>query len=152
MRRVRARSASASSLRASQPPIIGEGVLLRAHRHAVGVSEHVAHDVDQRAPALSRLALPDEPGVLGEAASIDDERLAEAMRQRGRGADILEALGWPPPALLVTVIITQGTASPCSFRNVSRRLRSMLRLDAVMLVVTLHRQADSTVFCIAADL
>jgi hypothetical protein len=31
--------------------------------------------------------------------------------------------GWPPPALLVTVIITQGTASPCSFRNVSRAYR-----------------------------
>ena len=38
-----------------------------------------------RAAALPLLAFPDEPGVFRKAAAVDDEGLAEAVRQRRRG-------------------------------------------------------------------
>ena len=53
---------------------VREAVLLCRHRHPVGEAGHVAHDVGDRAIALARLAQLDEPGVLGEPASIEEER------------------------------------------------------------------------------
>ena len=70
---------------------VGERVLLGAHGHAVGDGEHVAHDVGDRPLALPRLAALDEPGVLGEAAGVDEERLAVAVSDLGRGTDVREA-------------------------------------------------------------
>jgi len=48
---------------------IAEGILLCAHSHVVGIGEHVAHDVFDRAILLTCLAFLDEPGVLGKAAT-----------------------------------------------------------------------------------
>ena len=75
---------------ASQPPMLAKASFFALIVMPSAISEHVAHDVDDRAAALPAwLAFLDEPGVLGKAASVDDEGLAEAVRQRRRGADVL---------------------------------------------------------------
>ena len=70
---------------------VRERVLLRAHRHAVGDREHVAHDVRHGPVTLARLAALDEPGVLGEAAAIDVERLTVPAGDLSGRAHVLEA-------------------------------------------------------------
>jgi hypothetical protein len=75
----------------------------------------------------ARLAHLDEHGVLGEAAHVHDEGLA-VLEQRGIGADVMDT-GWPPPVLLVTVIMPNGMRWPCSFSTASTRARSMLPLN-----------------------
>ena len=91
---------------------VGETVLLGAHRAAVGESEDLAHDLRDGAAVLSRLALPDEPGVLGEAAGVDEERdvvpAADVSRCRARSR---ARPAGPPPELLVSVSITSGHAA-----------------------------------------
>ena len=60
---------------AGQPaPDVGQGVLFGAHGHPVGQSRHVPHDVGHLAVTLALLALADEPGVLGEAAGVQEQR------------------------------------------------------------------------------
>src|SRR4028118_785687 len=64
---------------------VGEAVLLRAHRAAVGVAEDLADDLFHRTVLLPRLARLDEEGVLGEAAGVDvegDAELAAELRSR----------------------------------------------------------------------
>jgi hypothetical protein len=70
---------------------VRESVLLCAHGHAICDGEHVAHDGLDAAGSLARLAALDEPRVLGEPASVDDQWLAEAPGDRCRGADVGEA-------------------------------------------------------------
>ena len=69
---------------------VGEAVLLRRHRHAVGERRHLAHDVGDRPVGLARLALLDEPGVLGEAAGVEEQRHAVAVADRAHRAQVLE--------------------------------------------------------------
>src|SRR5439155_10971129 len=79
MSMLRQRSASASSFIASQPPMFASGVLLGAHGHAVGVRDHLAHDVGDALVGIARLAHADEPSVLGEAAGVQEEGHVEAV-------------------------------------------------------------------------
>ena len=67
---------------------VGQAVLLGAHGAAVGVAEDLAHDLGDRAVGLPRLALLDEPGVLGEAAGVDVEGDAELAAELGDGLDV----------------------------------------------------------------
>ena len=48
-------------------------VLLRAHRHPVGQSEHLARDVDRRRIRVAGLPLADEERILRVAASVDEQ-------------------------------------------------------------------------------
>ena len=79
---------------------IGEAVLFCAHGHAVSAGETVAHDVGDRTVALARLPLFDEPGVLGEAAAVDDEGLAEIMCDLGHAMDIFQADRLPAAGII----------------------------------------------------
>ena len=61
---------------------------------------------------VARLALLDEPGVLGEAAGVQEERERRSGRRprAPRGGWPCDT-GWPPIELLVTVMNTTGTSS-----------------------------------------
>ncbi len=65
---------------------IREGVLLGGEGAAIGEREHLLRDLFGRPCGVAGLALPDEPGVLGEAAGIQVERNAVS------GADALHRL------------------------------------------------------------
>ena len=67
---------------------VAEGVLLRAHRHAVGQGGHLANDVGDLALALALFALVDEPGVLREAAGVEEEGDAVAVTYLAGRADV----------------------------------------------------------------
>ena len=69
---------------------VAHRVLLGAHRHAVGQAGHLADDVGHRPLALALLALPDEPGVLREAAGVQEERLVVAVAQRPDRPQVLQ--------------------------------------------------------------
>ena len=60
---------------------VGHAVLLGAHRAAVGVAEHLLGDRQRRLIGVALFAQLDEPGVLGEAAGIEEEGDAVAMAQ-----------------------------------------------------------------------
>jgi hypothetical protein len=60
---------------------VAHGVLLGAHRHPVREGGHVAHDVGDLPVTLALFAFPDEPGVLGEPACVQEQRPAEAVTQ-----------------------------------------------------------------------
>ena len=78
---------------------------------------------------VALLALLDEPGILGKAAGVKVERDAIALAQRADLATFSMETGWPPPELLVTVSITNGTLPrPSSSSNRSRAATSMLPL------------------------
>ena len=51
--------------------------------------EHLLGDALHRHVGVARLAHLDEHGVLGEAAGVEDERLAVAVQERGVGAQVL---------------------------------------------------------------
>ena len=59
---------------AEQPADVGERVFLGGEGAAVGQREHLLSYLLGRPVRVSRLALPDEPGVLGEPASVQIER------------------------------------------------------------------------------
>src|SRR5205085_12599958 len=61
---------------------IRQAVLLGRHRTAVGQTEHLAGDLARREAAVPFFALLDEPGVLGEAACVQEQRLPVAITQR----------------------------------------------------------------------
>ena len=67
---------------------VGQAVLLGAHRHAVGEGGHLADDVGDGDAAVARLALVDEPGVLGEAAGVEEERQAVAVADLAHAAQV----------------------------------------------------------------
>ncbi len=58
---------------------VGEPVLFRRHRAAIGEAEHLSRDVARRLRAVALFALLHEPGVLGKPARVQEERLAEAV-------------------------------------------------------------------------
>ncbi len=70
---------------------VGEAVLLRAHGHAVGQRGDLAHDLGHAPVALAGLAGLDEPGVLGEAAGVEEEGHAVAVADRADPAQVLQA-------------------------------------------------------------
>ena len=71
---------------AGEPPAdVGERVLLGTHRHPVGERGHLPHDVGDVATGLALLALADEPGVLCEAAGVEEQGQAVAVAN-GRAA------------------------------------------------------------------
>ena len=54
-------------------------------------SANISRAISLRRPVrLPRLALLDEPGVLGEAAGVEEERLAVAIAQRAHAAQVLQ--------------------------------------------------------------
>src|SRR6185436_21195147 len=69
---------------------VGEAVLFRRHRAAVGEAEHLACDLARCPAVLSRLTLLDEPGVFGETAGVEKQRLAIAIAERTGAAEVLE--------------------------------------------------------------
>jgi hypothetical protein len=77
---------------------VGQAVLLGAHRHAVGQAEDLAGDVATAALALARLALVDEPRVLGEATGVEEQRHAVAAQIGARARRFSRDTGWPPPS------------------------------------------------------
>ena len=79
---------------------VRERVLLGADRHPVGEPCHLAHDVGDVALALARLALADEPGVLGEAAGVEVERHAVAVADGAHGTQVLERDRLPAPGVV----------------------------------------------------
>ena len=73
-----------------EPPAdVRERIFLGAHRHAVGVRRHLAHDVAHVAPCVPVLAQPDEPGVLGETAGVKEQRDAITLADGAHRADVL---------------------------------------------------------------
>ncbi len=91
---------------------VGQAVLLGAHRHAVGERRHLPHDVGDVALGLAGLALADEPGVLGEAAGVEEQRHRRRRSQSARTPRRFSSeTGWPPPELLVTVTNTTGMSA-----------------------------------------
>ena len=67
---------------------VRQAVFLGAHRAAVRVREHFADDLDDRDVRVAVFALLDEPGVLGEAAGVDEQWNAVAVADLARGADV----------------------------------------------------------------
>ena len=53
---------------------VAQRVLLRGHRHPVGQPRHLPHDVRHGRVAVALLPALDEPGVLGEAAGVQEQR------------------------------------------------------------------------------
>ena len=72
---------------------VGQAVLLGAHRHAVGQRRHLPHDVGDRSLGVAGLALADEPGVLGEAAGVEEQRHLVAIAERPHAAQVLQRHG-----------------------------------------------------------
>ncbi len=69
---------------------VGEAVLLRAHRHPVGQAGHLPDDLGDRSTRLARLALADEPGVLGEPAGVEEEGQTEPVADGADAAQVLQ--------------------------------------------------------------
>jgi hypothetical protein len=69
---------------------VGHRILLRAHRHAVGQGGHFPDYVVDVAAFLSGLAGTDEPRVLGEPTSVEEQRDAEAVADLPDAAQVLE--------------------------------------------------------------
>ena len=61
---------------------------------------HLAHDVGDVAVALALLALADEPGVLGEAARVEEQRLAVAVAERADRAQVGQRHGLAAAAVV----------------------------------------------------
>ena len=92
---------------------VDQGVLLGAHGAAVGVAEELARDLLDAPVLLPGLAPLDEPGVLGEAGAVQEERHAvRACSSRDTSRTLARLTGWPPPLLLVMVSMTKGIRSP----------------------------------------
>jgi hypothetical protein len=72
---------------------VRQAVLLGRHRHAVRERGHLADDVGDRAVSLARLAELDEPGVLGEATGIEEERNAVAIADLSHGPQVCQRHG-----------------------------------------------------------
>jgi hypothetical protein len=70
-----------------------QAVLLGRHGHAVDQRGHLADDVGDRPASVARLALADEPGVLGKAAAVEEQRLAVAVADRADGPEVLQRDG-----------------------------------------------------------
>jgi hypothetical protein len=75
------------------------------------------------AVGLPRLALDDEPGVLGEPGGVEEQRDVVPVADLADRPQVPSETGWPPPELLVTVTITSGT------RRADARDRRLERLD-----------------------
>ena len=108
---------------------VRQAVLLRGHGAAVGEREHLPRDLARRSIALPCFALLDEPGVLGEAAGIEEERLPVAVAERADTAQVLERDRLAAPELFVTVTITRGIRSLFSAKSAPSFSRSMLPLN-----------------------
>ena len=111
---------------------VGEAVLLGAascsRRRGENISRAISFGVR---PRLARLALLDEPGVLGEAAGVEEEAACRSRSQSARTPRRFSSdTGWPPPELLVTVTITSGTRAAVLGEQAPRApSRSMLPLN-----------------------
>ena len=62
---------------------VHDGVLLRAHRAALGEIAHLPHDLPHALLGVAGLAQLDEGRVLGESAGVEVERLAELSADLG---------------------------------------------------------------------
>ena len=85
---LRQRSASASSFIASQPPMLARPSFL-ADMVMPSASAAISRTMSGIAlVAVARLALLDEPGVLGEAARVEEERQAVAVAHLAHGPQV----------------------------------------------------------------
>jgi hypothetical protein len=67
---------------------VGQGVLLAAHRHSVSQGGHLADDVGNGGIGVTILALLDEPGILGEAAGVQEQRQAVSVADLAHGSEV----------------------------------------------------------------
>ena len=87
---MRQRSASSSSFSASQPPMLARPSFL-ADIVMPSASEAISRTMSGIGRSrLARLAQLDEPGVLGEAAGVEEQRHAVAVAHRAHGAQVLQ--------------------------------------------------------------
>ena len=110
---------------------VGQAVLLGAHRAAVGEGGHLAHDVGDRPVGLPGLALLDEPGVLGEAAGVEEQRHAVRVHSSRTARRLASETGCPPPELLVIVTNTTGMRSRRAREQRLQRLEVHVALEGV---------------------
>src|SRR6185437_1413611 len=61
-------------IRAEKAADVGESVLLRGERAAIGKRKNLACDIEGLPIRIARLTLPNEPGVFGEAAGVEIQR------------------------------------------------------------------------------
>jgi hypothetical protein len=73
-----------------EPADVDQGVLLAAHGRAVRVGEHLLGDLEDALLGVVLLPLLDEPGVLGEAAGVQEERNVVMGADLARLFDVLE--------------------------------------------------------------
>ncbi len=95
-----------------EPADVRDRVLLRAHEHGVGLGQRLVDDVRERDVSVARVALANEPRVLGEAGDVENELLSPLTRSRADALTFASETGWPPPSLFVIVSITIETRSP----------------------------------------
>ena len=67
---------------------VGQRVLLRRHGHPGRQAGHLPDDVPHRDVGVTRLPGLDEPGVLGEPARVEEQRLAEPVTDLADRADV----------------------------------------------------------------
>ena len=121
---------------------VGEPVLLGAHRHPVGERGHVADDVRDRPVRLAGLAGLDEPGVLGEPAGVEEERLPVPVADGPDGPQVLER-----DRLAAARVVGHGHEHD---RDV-RAARGQQRLERVGVHVALERMERGRVAALGDD-
>ena len=70
---------------------VHDGVLLGAHGHPIRERRHLSNDLADSDIGIAILALLDEPGVLREAAGIQEERQPVSVTDLAHRAQVLEA-------------------------------------------------------------
>jgi hypothetical protein len=87
-------------VQAEEPADVHQRVLLGAHGAALAEVEHLAADVVDGLVATAGLALPDEPGVLGEPAGVEDQRHALFAAEGADRAHVRQRDGLPAAAVV----------------------------------------------------
>ncbi len=88
MSRFRSSRASSAIARGEEAAHVHDGVLLGAHRRALGQRAHLADDLAHALLGVSGLAELDEVGVLGQAAGVEVERRVVLGADRGHLAHV----------------------------------------------------------------
>ena len=131
MSRLRHCSASVVVVHGQPAADVGEAVLLGAHGHAVGQRGHLPHDVGHVPIALARLALADEPGVLGEATGVEEQRHTVAVAHRSHAAQVLERDGLAAAGVVRHGHEHHGDVRRPSARKASSRAEVHVALERV---------------------
>jgi hypothetical protein len=108
---------------------VDQAVLLGGDGRAVGEVEHLTDDVARGLALELGLALADEPGVLGEAARVEEEGELVAIADPAHLADVLEADGLSAAGVVGDGHHHQGDARGAHvLMRASRRATSMFPL------------------------